>query len=216
MRSHDWWDEKAVICKFLEGAKDSPYFAAYVLALECGLRLGEIVGLSKQDITFDMGTIRVHRQWLDKDKRYGPTKNSRERFIKFHPGSLVERTLRKAMDASPDHEMIFVTKTGRRVGARNLSGGRFKKLVKRLGLPPIKFHDLRHTFANWYMIEHGDIWSLMSILGHNSIKTRMGYAHVSSNHQRVPNFDWGFDSPSRAPLKSLPHPHPVAATNRNY
>ncbi len=213
---YEWWDSKEVVNRFLNGAKRSPYFAAYMLALNCGLRLGEVVGLSKQDISFDMGTIRVHRQWLDKEKRYGPTKNSRERFIKFHPGSLVDQVLRKAVAASTDPEVIFVTKSGRRIGSRNLSGGRFNQLVEKLELPPLTFHGLRHTFASWYMIEHGDIWSLMGILGHSSIKTTMRYAHVSSHHQRVPNFDWGFNFPPQFPPKSVLPLKAAALTPQNF
>ena len=61
----------------------------------------------------------------------------------------------------------------------------------------LTFHGLRHnTFASWYMVEVGDIWSLMQILGHSSIKTTMRYAHVSGKHQKVPNFNWNEASPS--------------------
>lgn len=200
---YKWWDSKDVIRTFVEGSKETPYFAAYMLALECGLRLGEIVGLSKQDVSFEFGTIKIHRQWLDKDKCYGSTKNGRERYIRFSKGSLVEAALRKAIKESPDPEVIFVTSTGKRVGARNLSAGRFQNLIKKLNLPVIKFHDLRHTFASWYMIQQGDIWSLMGILGHSSVKTTMRYAHVSSKHQRVPKFDWGEENPSHSPLKPI-------------
>ncbi|NBX77380.1 MAG: hypothetical protein EBQ92_12570, partial [Proteobacteria bacterium] len=42
----DWWENKEHIQAFLEAAKGNRYHAAYRLALECGLRLGEIVGLS--------------------------------------------------------------------------------------------------------------------------------------------------------------------------
>ena len=45
-----WWDKKECIIRFLEESKRTRHYAAYKLALECGLRVGEIVGLSKQDV----------------------------------------------------------------------------------------------------------------------------------------------------------------------
>ena len=187
---YEWWDDKAQIRKFLDVIQGTPYEAAFRLGLECGMRLGEIVGLSKRDISFDFGTIQIHRQWIDKDKSYGPTKHNQVRTVGFKPDSELGKCLRRAVLASNHLEAIFVTKTGRRVGSRNLAAPRFQNLVEKAGLPRICFHGLRHTFASWYMIQFGDIWSLMQILGHNSIKTTMRYAHVSSKHQKVPEFNW--------------------------
>ncbi len=189
-RPYPWWDSRNLIKRFVEGAKDNRYFAAYLLALECGMRLGEIVGLCKQDVSFDLCTIKIHRQWLDKDRCYGPTKNGKSRFVRFMPGSGVEQALRKAIEQSSDPEVIFVTSRGNRVGCRKLSGYSFARVIRKLGLPPITFHELRHTFASWYMIEVGDVWSLMGILGHGDVKVTMKYAHVSGKHQKVPDFSW--------------------------
>jgi integrase len=194
-KKYEWWDEKRLIRRFLEVIKGDRYEAAYRLALECGLRLGEIVGLSKQDISFELGSIHIHRQWLDKQKIYGPTKQGRDRYVKFDKSSPLGEVLRKAVEQSPDREILFTTQTDLRVMARGLSGQLFKSKVKAAGLPNIPFHGLRHTFASWYMIEHDDIWSLMSILGHSNITTTHRYAHLSSKHQKIPVFDWNEKSP---------------------
>ena len=181
-----WWDDKAHIKRFLAAAKDSPYYGAFLLALECGMRVGEIVGLSKQDVNFSRCQIHVHRQWLDSQGCYGPPKHNRERRISFEPESELCEALRMAIEASPDREVIFVTASGRRVGSRNLAAGRFKHLVRKAGIPMIRFHDMRHTFASWFMIDVGDIWTLMGILGHSSIQTTMRYSHLSSKFLKVP------------------------------
>jgi integrase len=94
-----------------------------------------------------------------------------------------------AKGKEPD-DPLFITRTGKRVGARKLSGDHFQRLIKKAGIPRIKFHDMRHTFASWYMIEVGDIWNLMGILGHSSVKTTMRYAHLSNSHQKMPSFNW--------------------------
>lgn len=74
----------------------------------------------------------------------------------------------------------------KRVLNRKLAGYHFSKLVAGAQVPKIRFHDLRHTFASWYMIEVGDIWSLKGILGHVDVQTTQRYAHLSDRHQKMP------------------------------
>ena len=67
---------------------------------------------------------------------------------------------------------------------RNLAGPCFSNIVKKARVPKIRFHDLRHTFASWYMIEIDEIWALKSILGHCDIRTTQRYAHHSKSRKR--------------------------------
>ena len=73
------------------------------------------------------------------------------------------------------------------------------KVIKAAGVPEIRFHDLRHTFASWYMIEVGDIWSLKGILGHVDIQTTQRYAHLSQSHQKVPTLSWALEKNKNFP-----------------
>jgi len=200
-KTFNWWDKWDDVQKFLtatvneplsadhfQGGKD-PYAAAYRLALECGMRLGEVVGLSKQGIDFERGQIMVHRQWLVKEMDYGPVKHNKVRTIGFDVNSDLARMLKAAVKSSKDPEVIFVTLNGERVRSDKLSGFYFAAWIEKLGLPTITFHDLRHTFASWFMIRGGSIWELMEILGHNNISTTMRYAHLSSKIKVVPSFD---------------------------
>jgi integrase len=202
-RKHAWWDRKEYVVRFLETAKKSRHYAAYKLAIECGLRVGEIVGLSKQDVDLKRCQIHVHRQWIDHQKAFGPTKGRKERFINFDPQSGLKEALAEAILASPDPEVIFTTRAGNRVRSRKLAGRYFTTLLKESRVPKIRFHDLRHTFASWYMIEHDDIWSLRAILGHGDIQTTQRYAHLSRKHQKVPAFSWNV-SAQRNEIASTP------------
>lgn len=189
-QKYAWWDKKEYVATFLKESSNSPYHVAFRLALECGLRLGEIVGISKQDISLDRCLLHIHRQLVEKEGTYGPTKGRRVRFVPFHPESGLEEILQQAMEKSAHPEAIVVTTTGNRVLNRKLAGYHFGKLVKRAAVPKIRFHDLRHTFASWYMIEVGDIWSLKSILGHVDVQTTQRYAHLSQRHHKVPVLRW--------------------------
>ncbi len=183
----EWWDDKEYIRRFLDEArKRSRYYTAYLLALETGKRLGEIVGLSKKDVDFDRGRIHVWRQWRDKQMKYGPPKHGIARWVDFNPQGHLAEVLADTVRHSPHAEAIFTTVTNRRVGNRKLASDYFQHLVRKAGVPRICFHSLRHTFASWYMVEVGDIWALMSILGHQSVVTTHRYAHHSTRHQHKP------------------------------
>jgi integrase len=183
----EWWDDKDYIRRFLTEAKrSSRYYPAYLLALETGMRLGEICGLSKRDIDFHRGRIHVWRQWSDKYNSYGPPKHGTDRWIDFIPDGHLADVLRKTVAESPHPEAIFVTSNGQRVLNRKLAGDHFQEVIRKAGVPKICFHSLRHTFASWYMIAFDDIWALKNILGHQDVRTTHRYAHHSSRHQRKP------------------------------
>jgi site-specific recombinase XerD len=44
------------------------------------------------------------------------------------------------------------------------------------------FHDLRHTFASWYMMMGGDLYVLSKILGHRNVRTTERYAKLARKH----------------------------------
>ena len=201
VKKYVWWEKEWHIQKFLIATATEPldgdHFkgqldpcrAAYRLALECGMRLGEIIGLSKQDVDFERGQIHVHRQWLVKKNCYGAPKHNQVRYIGFDPDGELAKMLKETIDNSPDPEIIFVNLAGERMRADKLAGHYFVDWINKLGLPIITFHGLRHSFASWYMKRGGDIWQLMKFLGHSDISTTMRYAHMSSDVKRVPSFD---------------------------
>jgi len=59
----------------------------------------------------------------------------------------------------------------------------FEAAVRRAGIPHIRFHDLRHTFATRYM-EKGDVVTLKDILGHKTIEMTLRYAHATLEKKR--------------------------------
>lgn len=189
-QKYQWWDKKEYIVRFLAEARTTRHYAAFKLALETGLRVGEIVGLSKQDVDLKRCQLHIHRQWLDHQNCYGTTKGRKERFINFDPASGLKEVLAETMLASGHPEVIFTTLSGNRVRSRKLAGRYFSTVLRKAAVPKIRFHDLRHTFASWYMIENDDIWSLMAILGHADVQKTQRYAHLSRKHQRVPMFSW--------------------------
>ena len=55
-------------------------------------------------------------------------------------------------------------------------------MLKLAGIEDSRFHDLRHTFAFWYMMNGGDLYELAKILGHSNIKMTERYAKLAKTH----------------------------------
>src|SRR5687767_12515390 len=60
--------------------------------------------------------------------------------------------------------------------------GSFEDLLERAEIQDFRFHDLRHTFASWYMMNGGDLYELAKILGHSNIKMTERYAKLAKQH----------------------------------
>ena len=183
---YKWWDEKRFITRFLESAKaNTRYYPVYLRALQTGMRYGEIVGLSVGALDFRRGRIRVNRQWLEKEKSYGPPKHKKTRWIDFDLQSELGMELKKAALATPDPDILFPTENGLHPCRSGLANKYFKRAIRLAGVPEISFHDLRRTFASWYMREFDNIWDLKDILGHQNINTtQQKYAHHSPRHRK--------------------------------
>jgi len=154
-------------------------FRALVGLLDCtGLRIGEALGLSDQDIDWSAGVLTIRRA------KFGHT-----RLVPVQPSTLeaLRRycSLRKKAIGSGVAPRFFVTFRGEPLGYFGVSAA-FRKLCRRLGWtqPPVpRLHDLRHTFAvrtllAWY--RSGDnvgpkLWTLSTYLGHRHLSDTYWY-----------------------------------------
>ena len=162
--------------------------AAYLLALNSGLRLGEVCGLKWSDISFGERILTVNRTVLRLKMgiktqlvvQTPKTENS-ARVIPL-TGQMLDLLSALRNGASED-AYIF---TGRRtpMEPRTLQY-RFQAFLKNHGLKRHHFHALRHTFAT-RSIEHGfDAKTLSEMLGHKNVKTTLQlYVHPTMLHKR--------------------------------
>src|SRR5581483_4449146 len=78
-------------------------------------------------------------------------------------------------------DRIFPPKAGAK-GERQRVEGSFETILEAAGITDFRFHDLRHTFASWYMMNGGDLYELAKILGHSNIKMTERYAKLGKEH----------------------------------
>ena len=163
------------------------YEALYVLAVTAGLRRGELLGLRWEDVDLEGRTLQVRRT-LQQGALLPPKTAKGRRSImltKRAVGALEElRGRLEAERAAADgcwqgRGLIFPNRIGAFTDADNLCGRHFKPLLKRVGLPPIRFHDLRHTCATLLLTKSVHPKVVSEMLGHANISITLDtYSHV--------------------------------------
>jgi len=183
------WTQKEVN-RFLYKAKDYSYYILYFLALNTGMRQGELLGLQWEDIDFDNKLLEVRRQ-LDRrgkfkklktksGKRTIPLTDEVIKTLKSHKIKQSENKLALG-EAYNDYDLVGCIENGKPIHWRNLYR-QFKLIIKKAGVPDIRFHDLRHTFATLFLQAGGNIKTLQQILGHSSITITIDtYSHVTED-----------------------------------
>lgn len=177
---------------FLDAARESGdrFEALYVLAITTGLRRGELLGLRWDDADLERGTLRVGRALVREGSRHtlGETKTRRGRrqvnltprtvaVLKAHRKRQLEQRVERA-GLYEDHGLIFASEIGTPLNPENLVKRSFKPLLKRSGLPEIRFHDLRHTCATLLMGRGVHPKLVQELLGHATIAMTLDtYSH---------------------------------------
>ncbi|MFG6353737.1 MAG: site-specific integrase, partial [Oscillospiraceae bacterium] len=172
------------LASFLREAKESGVFELYYIELATGLRRGELLGLKWEDIDWENGTIQVRRQIarIDGEVVEAPlkTKNSyRSVSIGQDAVQILKEQQRKASS-----QYVFPSPTGGPISPDSILD-MLHRVLKRAGLPQIRFHDMRHTFATVALQNGVDIKTVSGMLGHYSAGFTLDtYAHVTTQAQR--------------------------------
>jgi integrase len=168
--------------------------ALYVLAIHTGLRQGELLGLKWDDVDLEDGSLQVRRTLaITKDGpvfTFPKTPGSR-RSVKL-TGKAIE-ALKRHLERQlveidrvgslwNENGLIFASETGYPLDRRAVPALKFKPLLKRAGLPEIRFHDLRHTCATLLLTRNVNPKKVSEMLGHSTIAITLDtYSHVLPN-----------------------------------
>ena len=139
-----------------------------LIALTTGMRIAEIFSLEWSDLLFSEGLIVVRAK----------LKGGRIRYVPLSPE--LAREL-KQFRTTVGEERIFPREPGTKRERQRVDRS-FETILTIAGIEGFRFHDLRHTFASWYMMNGGDLYELAKILGHSSIKMTQRYSKLGKDH----------------------------------
>ena len=157
---------------------------AYELALLCGLRRSEILGLREEHISipFKAVTVAETRHRVSDSEIVQDTKTATSHRTLALPESLAEDIdvlIKEHHDFEYEHtDYLIQDGFGQPMNPSTLSNHIYK-IEADNGLPHVSLHDLRHTFASMLNNAHIDIARISRELGHSNVNTTLGiYTHV--------------------------------------
>ena len=174
--------------KFMEVIwEDLLWHDFFYTELTTGLRRGEICGLKWEDFDEADGTLKirrtVHQERGGKLTTWDTKTATGTRTIILPPSTVNLLQNRKKSSLT---EWIFPAPLRLEQPIRpSTAYNRMKTLLKQAGLPNLRFHDLRHTFATHALTSGVDVKTLSGILGHTrSAFTLDTYTHTTGDMQR--------------------------------
>jgi integrase len=168
------------------GTRLEPLWQLYAT---CGLRRGEALGLRWRDVDLDGGTVAIAKARVSTDRGVveGQPKSGRGRAVALDAGTVAKlREHRKCQleerlawgPAYAAEDYVFTREDGVPYSPDHVTRA-FRKAVKRAGLPPIRLHDLRHTWASLALAAGVNPKVVSERLGHATVSFTLDtYSHV--------------------------------------
>lgn len=182
-------DEEVV--KFIEGIQTHRYRLVFLIALFTGMRQGEVLGLSWDNVDWKNNILMIRQQLqIDRATReyiIDTPKHRKKRMIVVAPA--VMDLLREQQEIQTEQKshaktwrnkwnLVFTREDGSNVPLTSL-GNSYKRLVRKLDCDDRRFHDLRHSFASTSLENGDDVKTVQENLGHHSAAfTLKQYGHV--------------------------------------
>jgi integrase len=154
----------------------------FLVAVLCGLRVGELLALRVEDVDLEMRTLSVRRSVYNNEVSTPKTRRS-ERQVPI--STVLGEALNSWLRARPGKsEWLFPSEAGTPLNNRNVLYRHIWPVCDRLGIPRFRWHALRHTFSTYQGNEGVPTPVLQSLLGHAHANTTMIYTHPLREAER--------------------------------
>ena len=159
-----------------ESEPKAPHLADLIrLALNTGMRRGEMLGLEWQRVDIKAGLIHLEAVHTKAGKRRSVPLNDTAR------SALISRMRFRAGNC-PASRWVFCDQTGDRIACVKRS---FGTACRRAGIEDFHVHDLRHTCAAWLVSAAVPLPEVRDLLGHSTITMTERYAHLAPENVRA-------------------------------
>lgn len=147
------------------------------VAAYTGLRRGELMALRWRDVDFLGHKLFVRRALSGSVEASSPkSRRVREVPLPDQAAAALDRLSKRSEFTGPD-EYVFTNRLGRRLDPTALRR-RFERARDAAGLPPLRFHDLRHTYGSLLVAGGVDLVSVKMAMGRSRITTTERYLHA--------------------------------------
>jgi integrase len=157
-----------------------------LLALEAGLREGEIIALPWKNVHFAQRYIWVARRWYE--GAYGLPKGNKKRRVDMSLeigralGELRDQRMLKAFQMGREtiaDDLVFPGQRGEPLSVWAMVKNHFRPTLKRAGLGHFRFHELRHTFGSILIQSGSSLPYVKDQMGHSTIQITVDtYCHL--------------------------------------
>jgi integrase len=139
------------------------------LALNTGLRRGELFGLRWEHVDFTTNVLTIPR-----------TKTGRTRHV---PMNAEVRAILGTQESRGRSPYVLPSAAGDTpLDSQSLIRRIFTPALKRAGIADFRWHDLRHTFASRLIMRGVDLRTVQDLLGHADVRMTLRYSHLSPAH----------------------------------
>ena len=186
---------------FMEAVRGDPFENLYLVDMFTGMRQGEIIGLTWDNVDFEKNIIKIDKQFR-KDHglsgsqyAFSPTKTGQKRVLK--PADIVfdclrnersrqlQNKLKNSSKFNNENNLVFTNELGGHLTGVSVYN-HLKIILKRIGLSDIRFHDLRHSYATISIQNGDDLKTVSENLGHSTISTTADiYLHVTEEMKKA-------------------------------
>ena len=188
------YEEEKSLLKACKGTTFEPFI---VTALNTGLRRGELLALTWDDVDFEKGLITVNKSYRPQTGTSSPKTETSNRQVPI-PRSVITMLRKQKVEQLelhfkiPDrfvwHNLVFVNKNGGHLAATTLNRA-LKSFSEQMGLPEgetVNVHDFRDTYASRLYEKTKDLKMIQTLLGHADFNTTADvYTHVSAEEQKT-------------------------------
>jgi integrase len=162
------------------------YRMLVLLAIESGMRWGELVALRPIDIDFDTCVVTVRRTIVEVAKKHSPTgqrcfikdypKDDEQRRIEIEEATCQQLREHIAKYSIGEDDLLFTSTAGTAISRNNFRTKFWAPAVEKADLQHgVTFHNLRAAHASWLLAGGADIVGVQERLGHRQITTTQQY-----------------------------------------
>jgi len=168
-RANEWRRRRGVDVKPALGTYPDHLTPLVLVAINTGLRQGELFNLTWSDVDLDRGSLTV---------RGSGAKSGTTRHV---PLNAEARAVLKAWrEQTAGEVLVFESPKGGRLDNVQTS---WERLVKAAGISAFRFHDTRHHFASRLVMAGVDLNTVRELLGHSDLTMTLRYAHLAPEHK---------------------------------